>query len=543
MKKLITLLIIAVMMLAVTACVGDEIAYTEESAQQMQESNTNPSSSLAPPPQSLLPTEAPPPPLKMGESLARKAQSSPHDIPLCFNMPTIEGQYNIHVRHFEWAQNSLPGSGIWRGRLMGEGWDYYAQERELVQRQPDMLHHRRQGGTCPVFLAQNSYDIRVISSYAELKPDPNEYTAPIFNSNFFERIRGLEEYTESFFYNNYLVVIRLCSHAGIEMVYRVKDDGTILLRPRLGGNGRDSAVARSWAIVIEVDNRFQPPEFNVEFVCNPWGPSCPMAIFDLQLPPDLLYDGYIFRITHGAVVSSFENTSIRVIFGPHRILTASTLQEIADFVAPEYIMYIEPNILIPHPMAPSPPREALPIPTPTPTITERGKAPDFNFPTVESEYPFQVRYLSRSRSHTQFIMGEERFLYVEELAWVQRVPQGMDRNQQGMGASAHAWRSSTARVITTAEELAKPCLTEYDDYFFEHSYLVVIELLITHSSLFELVCTVTQDGDIIIRHAMTSRLFHGSPTYWTIIIELDNRFQPPLFRMEFIDYDGWELVF
>jgi len=57
-----------------------------------------------------------------------------------------------------------------------------------------------------------------------------------------------------------------------ELLYRITENGTIKFRPNRSGNVgmRWDFSLSSWLIVIELDNRFQPPGFIIEFIDNPW---------------------------------------------------------------------------------------------------------------------------------------------------------------------------------------------------------------------------------------------------------------------------------
>jgi len=279
-----------------------------------------------------------------------------------FNAPTIESPYDIRVRHF---------ARVWDGQLLwvhrhsynmdGESRDFYAYERKWLQEHPEYLNRRRRGGTCPVDLAQRVHSIRVVTSVAEIE-------------------LGMIGYTECFFYSNYLVVIDFSmGHSSrVEMVYRVKANGTIVVRPLISRS--DFHTHHPYGtVVIELDNRFQPPEFNIEFICNPWGPSCPSAVFDIPYTPDAAYDGYIFRLIYAAVIPPLENTNIqRFPFAPMEwnMFRGETLQDIIDFIAPEYIMYIERDYIIfrdPFPWH----DDSLPTPAPECEISQNDQEHDY----------------------------------------------------------------------------------------------------------------------------------------------------------------------
>jgi len=56
------------------------------------------------------------------------------------------------------------------------------------------------------------------------------------------------------------------------VVYSIAADGTIKIRRRMirSGFGVPTEVMPLWTIIIELDNRFQPPEFNAVRISNPW---------------------------------------------------------------------------------------------------------------------------------------------------------------------------------------------------------------------------------------------------------------------------------
>jgi len=69
-------------------------------------------------------------------------------------------------------------------------------------------------------------------------------------------------------------------------------------------------------------------------------------VFNVPVTPGEEHDGYIFQLVEGATISLTENEGIQVLFAPKNLFRANTLQDIIDFVAPELIMYIEPNYII-----------------------------------------------------------------------------------------------------------------------------------------------------------------------------------------------------
>lgn len=295
-----------------------------------------------------------------GEAQYYDMPAGPGDINIIeeeyFNLPTIEGEYDIRVRHFARAHD---GHLVWVHRVWytdGGSRDFYAYERELLQDNPEYLTHRRPGGTCQVDLARRIQDIRVVTSALELEP-------------------GMVGYTMCFFDTNYLVVINMTRvhPSDIEMVYRIQANGTIVLRPLIvDSNFRTQGTYRT--IVIELDNRFKPPGFNIEFICNPWGPNCPSAVFDIVYAEGVTYVGYTFSLIYGAVIPPLEGTNIeRMPFFPPdmNMFYARTLQDIIDFIEPQYIRFISPDFVIFR--DPLPPYDGYlppPSPSPTPTINE-----------------------------------------------------------------------------------------------------------------------------------------------------------------------------
>jgi len=286
-----------------------------------------------------------------------------------FNLPTIESPYSLHVRHFARAWD---GHLLWVHRHLygvdGASRDFYAYERAWLQENPEYLKNRRRGGTCPVVLGQRVREIRVVTCATEIEP-------------------GLIGYTKCFFYSNYLVVIDFSmSHSSeVEMVYRVEANGTIVVRPLISKSGFSTHHLYR-TVVIELDNRFQPPEFSIEFICNPWGPNCPSAVFILPYRPGATYYGYIFRLVYAAVIPPLDNTNIqRFPAAPFsmNMFRAETIQDIINFIAPEYIMYIERDYFFYINPGPFPYEGTPPTPTPVPTLNENDVSPY----DQENDYP------------------------------------------------------------------------------------------------------------------------------------------------------------
>jgi len=82
-------------------------------------------------------------------------------------------------------------------------------------------------------------------------------------------------------------------------------------------------------------------------------------VFNVHVTPGAKYDGYIFRLVEDAIISFEDNENIQIIFAPGLLYRADTLQDIIDSVAPELIMYIEPNYSVS--LGPMPPYEYAPL--------------------------------------------------------------------------------------------------------------------------------------------------------------------------------------
>jgi len=88
-------------------------------------------------------------------------------------------------------------------------------------------------------------------------------------------------------------------------------------------------------------------------------------IFNVQATPRLEYDGYIFHLVEDAVVSLQGSRNIRTLHAPSNLFQAATLYDIANFVAPEFIIVISPNYVIRgNPMMPRNNHDAPPLSTP-----------------------------------------------------------------------------------------------------------------------------------------------------------------------------------
>jgi len=170
-------------------------------------------------------------------------------------------------------------------------------------------------------------------------------------------------------------------------------------------------------------------------------------------------------------------------------------------------------------------------------FNERGNSsapydmPYFNLPTIESPYDFRVRYFSRGWSYGDYLDREAHNIHAQERSWLQDYPELLERS---LRPGSFNRRAPDFRVVTSFDELNEPNLTEYAGDFFYNNYLVMIELPMPHSSLYEVVYRVTKDGTILLRPRICMGYSLSMVSYWTVIIELDNRFQPLEFNVEFI---------
>jgi len=161
----------------------------------------------------------------------------------------------------------------------------------------------------------------------------------------------------------------------------------------------------------------------------------------------------------------------------------------------------------------------------------------FNLPTLEheSQYNFHVRYFVHAGGDG--IVSTRRDFYAEERAWLMEHPEDLKRSWRWgvFNPEARQRMVSRLRVVTSIDELTTPNLPEYTGYFFENNYLVVIELTMPNMSLDELVHQVDENGNIILRPRMTGQATYIAVSRWTVVIELDSRFQPQEFSVVFID--------
>ncbi|MCL2405585.1 MAG: hypothetical protein FWC92_08570 [Defluviitaleaceae bacterium] len=162
--------------------------------------------------------------------------------------------------------------------------------------------------------------------------------------------------------------------------------------------------------------------------------------------------------------------------------------------------------------------------------------PYFNLPTIESEYDFRVSYFSRGmNSEGELRGGDGLWFYAHEREWLQEHPERLERRRRGNDSIPRALSRNAARIVTSVDELAMPELEKYTEYFFENYYIVVIDLTMPHSSLDDLVHRIEADGTILLRPRMAGAGGLTAVSYWTIIIELDNRFRPSEFNVVLIE--------
>jgi len=68
-----------------------------------------------------------------------------------------------------------------------------------------------------------------------------------------------------------------------------------------------------------------------------------MALFNIQPTPGMGYAGYIFQLVEGAVIPEGEHRGVRLIHTNLNMFVARSLEDIINFIDPEFIMYIEPD--------------------------------------------------------------------------------------------------------------------------------------------------------------------------------------------------------
>jgi len=165
----------------------------------------------------------------------------------------------------------------------------------------------------------------------------------------------------------------------------------------------------------------------------------------------------------------------------------------------------------------------------------------FNLPTIESPYPFRVRYFRGGRHIGDSLFEVNNDFYADERRFLWFSPNEMESSWRPLtfDTESHYIQHITGvRVATSVDELANPSLTEYDACFFESNYLVVINMLMPNTTLDDLIHQIDKNGVIQMRPNMTERISLFNISRWTVIIELDIRFQPLDFNVVFI-HNPW----
>jgi len=85
----------------------------------------------------------------------------------------------------------------------------------------------------------------------------------------------------------------------------------------------------------------------------------PADIFNIITTPGKPYDGFLFHLVDGATFSLEESVYVRAISLTVNLFHAATVQDIINFVAPELIVFIEPNYRMS--IGPLPTIEPVPI--------------------------------------------------------------------------------------------------------------------------------------------------------------------------------------
>jgi len=163
---------------------------------------------------------------------------------------------------------------------------------------------------------------------------------------------------------------------------------------------------------------------------------------------------------------------------------------------------------------------------PSTEITQDGDAETFNLPLCENAFDFHVRYYSDES-------GEREDVYAQERAWLLENPGARESNWR-WDVPDPWWHKDDAveiNVVTTVQ----PWTTGYTEDFFESRYLVIVELTTPHTNLEDVVYRITEDGAIVFRPLLIGGAFGTMVSYWTVITEMDNRFQPEQFSVVFID--------
>ena len=337
--------------------------------------------------------------------------------PFC-NQPTIESRHDFRVRYF--IQVRERGND---GVMQEIDRDLYAEEKAFVQATPEALYFtwRMRDVTPELWHTMRAPEIRAMTSVDQV----DEPTLA-------------EEYTHDFFKENYLLVITLpvgIAYPGvqhqIEILYLIESSGVVRLRPAMVSQGIASTAFYSWTVVIELDNRFQPPEFSVVFDSNPWASS------------------------------------------------------------PDYL-------------------------------------PTFNLPAIEDSYDFRVRYFER-RGNQEHLAVNDTDLHAEEMVSLQERPWYLGRYWRRAGFTSEHM-SAEARVVTSFEELTDSVLRdEYNQHFFDNNFLVIIDLPSSCRHPHDMVYRVEANGNIVMRPTMRGATPSIGLTFWprwTVVIELDNSFQP-----------------
>jgi len=260
MKKSSILLVLLFVLLALAGCVDGETPYSDvppsgngngeqsNAGLNVGDNGNGEASNINLPAGEYGNGEAPDTDLPTGEYV--------NGMPPGFNLPTIEGPYDFRVRYF--------GGSWYPSRHMREiNRDFYAEEIATLQANPGALERtwRTINFTPELWHATRAPEISVITSMDELD-----------GSRFAE-----EEYTQEFFESNYLVVVTLpvITDFIAEKVYGVEASGRIVFRPIMTASRPEPhTIGWNFAVVIELDNRFQPREFYVAFICNPWAEGC-----------------------------------------------------------------------------------------------------------------------------------------------------------------------------------------------------------------------------------------------------------------------------
>jgi len=159
-----------------------------------------------------------------------------------------------------------------------------------------------------------------------------------------------------------------------------------------------------------------------------------------------------------------------------------------------------------------------------------GEPYDFNLPTIEGPYDFQVRYFSWGFSRHRGPLELAADLYAEERALLEEHPEFRELNRGPLVLHEDV----SVEVVTSMDELAEEWHTKYAEDFFEYKYLVMIHFMMGHSMLEYVVYRIEADGTVVFRPLLHNLGALTMPSYWTVIIELDNHFQAENFHAVFI---------